>query len=256
MKGAPARRLRSDLVLPAVFALVAIVTFVGLGTWQMQRKAWKEGLIESLEQRLSAPPVDLPSRVRWAKLDPAKEEFRHVKFSAAFVSTAEALVYTSGSALRRDVSGPGYWVFAPAQLTTGGIVVINRGFVPEGRQDPATRAVATVTGTADFVGVMRWPESRGVFSAKDDPAHNLWFTRDHLAIADAKGWERFGKIAPFYVAIEAPQPPGGLPRVGPLRPVLRNEHLQYALTWFGLAAVLGTAFVLWVRGRRKEANGE
>ena len=106
MKGAPARRLRSDLVLPALLALAAIVTFIGLGTWQVQRKAWKEGLIESLEQRLSAPPVDLPSRERWAKLDPAKDEFRHVKFSAAFVSTAEALVYTSGSALRRDVLGP------------------------------------------------------------------------------------------------------------------------------------------------------
>src|SRR5262249_24068507 len=66
----------------------------------------------------------------------ATEEFRHVKFSAAFVPGAEALVYTSGSALRSDVSGPGYWVFAPAELATGGIVVVNRGFVPEGRQDP------------------------------------------------------------------------------------------------------------------------
>ncbi len=250
MKGAPARRLRSDLVLPAVFALVAIVTFVGLGTWQMQRKAWKEGLIESLEQRLSAPPVDLPSRERWAKLDPAKDEFRHVKFSAAFVSTAEALVYTSGSALRRDVSGPGYWVFAPAQLTTGGIVVINRGFVPEGRQDPATRAVATVAGTADFVGVMRWPESRGVFSAKDDPAHNLWFTRDPAGIATAKGW---GEVAPFYVELESPQPSSGLPRAGPLTATLRNEHLQYAITWYGLASVVAVMFAYWLRGRAARA---
>jgi len=250
VKGAPARRLRSDLVLPALLALAAIVTFIGLGTWQVQRKAWKEALIESLEQRLSAPPVDLPSRERWAKLDPAKDEFRHVKFSAAFVPTAEALVYTSGSALRRDVSGPGYWVFAPAQLTTGGIVVINRGFVPEGRQDPATRAVATVTGTADFVGVMRWPESRGVFSAKDDPAHNLWFTRDPAGIATAKGW---GEVAPFYVELESPQPSGGLPRAGPLTATLRNEHLQYAITWYGLASVVAVMFAYWLRGRAARA---
>src|SRR6476659_778458 len=71
--------------VPAVFALVAVVIFIGLGSWQLQRKAWKEALIESLEQRLSAPPVDLPPRERWATLDPADDEFRHVRFSAALL---------------------------------------------------------------------------------------------------------------------------------------------------------------------------
>ena len=88
--------------MPAVFALVAVVIFIGLGSWQLQRKAWKEALIESLEQRLSAPPVDLPPRERWATLDPADDEFRHVRFSAALLPGADALVYTSGSALRRS----------------------------------------------------------------------------------------------------------------------------------------------------------
>jgi cytochrome oxidase assembly protein ShyY1 len=115
-----ARPLRSGLAVPAVVALVAVVTFIGLGSWQLQRKAWKEALIESLEQRLSAPPGDLPVRERWASLVPASDEFRRVKFSAAFVPGAEALVYTSGSALRSDVSGPGYWVFAPARVASGG----------------------------------------------------------------------------------------------------------------------------------------
>jgi len=69
VKVTPARRLRAGLAIPAAFALVAFVTFIGLGTWQIQRKAWKEGLIETLEQRLSAPPTDLPPREWWAKLD-------------------------------------------------------------------------------------------------------------------------------------------------------------------------------------------
>jgi surfeit locus 1 family protein len=250
VKGAPARRLRSGLVLPALLALLAIVTFIGLGTWQVQRKAWKEALVESLEQRLSAAPVDLPPRNRWAKLDPAKDEFRHVKFSAAFVPGADALVYTTGSALRSDVSGPGYWVFAPAQLAAGGIVLVNRGFVPEGRQDPAARAVATAAGRADLVGVMRWPESRGVFSPKDDPVRNLWFTRDPAGIAAAKGW---GEVAPFYVELESPQASGGLPRAGPLTANLRNEHLQYAITWYGLAMVVAVMFGYWLRGRAARA---
>src|SRR5260221_13171538 len=96
-------------------------------------------------------------RNRWAKLDPAKDEFRHVKFSAAFVPGADALVYTTGSALRSDVSGPGYWVFAPAQLAAGGIVLVNRGFVPGGRQDPPPRAVATPAGPTDLVGRIALP---------------------------------------------------------------------------------------------------
>ena len=95
--------------MPILFTLVAVASFIALGTWQLQRKAWKEALIESLEQRLSSPPVDLPPRERWANLDPENDEFRRVKFSAMFVPGAEALVYTSGSALRSDVSGSGYW---------------------------------------------------------------------------------------------------------------------------------------------------
>lgn len=250
MKVASAQQLRSTPLVPALLALVAMVTFVGLGTWQIQRKAWKEGLIESLEQRLSVPPVDLPPRERWAKLDPAKEEFRRVKFSAAFAPGAEALVYTSGSALRSDVSGPGYWVFAPAQLASGERVVVNRGFVPQGQRDPATGEAGASGGRIDLVGVMRWPESRGVFSPNDDPGHNLWFVRDPSAIAAAKGW---GEVAPFYVELESPQPPGGLPRAGPLKVNLRNEHLQYAITWYGLALVIAATFVFWLNGRARSA---
>jgi cytochrome oxidase assembly protein ShyY1 len=233
-----------------VFVLVAVATFVGLGSWQLQRKAWKEALIESLEQRLSAPPVDLPPRGRWAALDPAYDEFRRVKFFAVLLPGAEALVYTSGSALRSDVSGSGYWVFALARLPAGGLVVINRGFVPQGWQDSATPDAAGMRANTDLVGVMRWPESRSVFSPKDDPDRNLWFVRDPVAIATAKGW---GDVAPFYIELESPQPASGLPRAGRLRANLRNEHLQYAITWYGLAVVVVTMFVFWVSGRAGRA---
>lgn len=250
MKVRPAR-WRAGVLVPATFALTVLVGFVGLGTWQIQRKAWKETLIATLEQRLSAPATDLPSRAPWAGLDPAHDEFRRVKFAAAFVPGAEALVYARGSALRSDVSGPGYWVFAPARLATGGLIVINRGFVPEGRQDPATRAAGEVVGTTDLVGVMRWPETRGTFSPKDEPERNLWFVRDPAAIASAKGW---GDVAPFFVELESPQPPGALPRAGALKANLHNQHLQYAITWYGLALVVVVMFVYWLSGRRRAAQ--
>jgi surfeit locus 1 family protein len=248
---APVRRLRAGLAAPALFALAALATFVGLGTWQIQRKAWKEALIATLEQRLSAAPVDLPPREQWGRLVPAEDEFRHVKFSAAFVPGAEVLVYAGSSALRSDVSGPGYWVLAPARLPAGGLVVINRGFVPEGRQDSATRSGGEIAGNVELVGVMRWPEPRGTFSPKDQPERNLWFVRDPVAIASAKGW---GDAAPFFIELESPQPPGGLPRAGALKVNLRNEHLQYAITWYGLAVVVVVMFAFWLRARRQAAH--
>jgi surfeit locus 1 family protein len=120
--------------------------------------------------------------------------------------------------------------------------MVNRGFVPEAKRDVATRAAGEIAGPVDIVGVMRWPDQRGWFSPADSPNGNLWFTRDPLAIAAAKG---LPAVAPFYVEQESPVPPGGLPLPGKLVPKLRNEHLQYALTWFGLAIVLVVAFGVW-----------
>lgn len=244
-----AGRARHSVVVPALFACTMLAAFLALGVWQLQRKAWKEALIGALEARLAAAPVDLPARERWGSLAPDADEFRRVKFTATFVPGEEALVYTSGSAFRPDISGVGYWVFAPARLAAGGTIVVNRGFVPEGRQNSASRRETPPSG--EMVGVLRWPEVPGRFAPKDDAAHNLWFVRDHLAIARARGW---GDVAPFFVELESPQPPGGLPQAGPLKVKLRNEHLQYAITWFGLAAVVVVMFAVWLCGRRKGSD--
>jgi len=241
--------LRTGLFVPSLFALAALIAFLGLGTWQLQRKAWKEALIETLQQRLSAAPAELPPRARWSQLDQTDDEFRRVRFSAAFVPGTDALIYTSGSAMRSDVSGPGYWVFAPARLASGAVVVVNRGFVPEGWRAPEGEA----TGSTEMVGVLRWPEPRGLFTPADQPASNLWFARDPVAIAAAKGW---GEVAPFFIELESPQPPGGLPRAGPLTVKLRNEHLQYALTWYALALVVVVMFGFWLRHRAARPSSD
>jgi surfeit locus 1 family protein len=240
-----------QLALAGAAALTAFAILIALGVWQIERKAWKEGLIDRLNDRLAAPAVNLPPRERWDRLDPAEDEFRRVTFPAEFLHDKEALVYSAGSGLRSDVAGPGYWVFTPARLPGGSIILVNRGFVPEGRQDAKTRENGQLPGLVDIVGVMRWPEPRGLWSPKDDPEHNLWFVRDPLAIAEAKGLR---PAAPFYVEQEAPAAPGGLPRTGPIKVSLRNDHLQYALTWFGLAAALAVIFGLWARGRRRHVR--
>jgi surfeit locus 1 family protein len=234
---------RGGVLGATVFAIVGVAILVGLGLWQLERKVWKEDLIATLNTRLAQPPDALASRDSWSDLSAARDEFRRVTFPAEFLPGEEALVYSAGSALRPDVKGPGYWVFAPARLAGGSIVVVNRGFVPLDRKDPASRQQGAPAGRVDVVGALRWPEERGLFSAEDDVENGVWFSRDPKSMADAGGWS---STAPFYVEQESPVPSGGWPRPGRLNVDLRNAHLQYAITWFALALGLAGVYVTWL----------
>jgi surfeit locus 1 family protein len=239
---------RAGLILPSLFTLAMLAVLIGLGTWQLQRKTWKEALIDTLDRRLTAEPAALPPAERWGALTPDNDEFSRVHLSATLPRDDEALVYSSGSALRSDVSGPGYWVFAPARLPDGATVVVDRGFIPESKRDPQSHRAPD--GPLAMIGIMRWPESRGSFTPNDDPAHNLWFVRDPPAMARAKGW---GDVAPFYIEVESPSGPNGFPRAGKVTVNLPDNHLQYAITWFGLAAALAIGFAFWVRSNLRPA---
>jgi len=246
--GVKPRRQWISLLIPA---LLAFVVLVGLGTWQVQRKAWKEGLIAALDAQLAAPPIALPAAASWPQLDRQRDEYRRVTFSATFDNAKESLVFAAPSTFRPDVSGPGYWVFTPARLTDGNIVMVNRGFVPDGRRDAKTRPQGQITGPIDILGSLRWPETRHWFTPEDEPAKNLWFIADPQAIAAAKG---LGAVAPFYVEQESPVPPGGLPQPGKLVVTLPDNHLQYALTWYGLAVVLVIWFAVWAFGLERAVS--
>ena len=208
---------------------------IGLGVWQIERKTWKEGLIADLTERLAAPPQALPPPHDWPALDAAHDEYRRVSFTAQFENDKEALVFASASGFRPDVadSGPGYWVFTPARLADGGIVMVNRGFVPDARKNPQTRAQGEVSGTVALAGVMRWPDSRHWFTPNDDAAHNLWFVRDPAAIATARLDKELATRLGQGTASRAilcragsPVPPGGLPQPGKLVVSLPDNHLH------------------------------
>ena len=246
---AGARRRTGGLVLFSVLACAAFVTLIALGTWQLERKAWKEALIDTIEQRVMASPAALPPRERWTSLDSADDEFRRVTLRGEFLPGREGRVYTVGSGLREDIKGPGYFAFAPVRLADGSVVVVNRGYVANAQPDATLKPIGLAAGTVELVGAMRWPEAPGWFVTGHDVRADLWFARDHLAMAAFYGW---GPVAPFYIDQEAPVPAGGVPRPSPLKVNLRNEHLQYALTWFGLAAVLAVVFAIWMRSRRRE----
>ncbi len=237
----------------AVIALIMVSVLISLGLWQLRRKDEKHALIAALTERLAIAPVALPLTTEWPALNPDHDEFRRVSFSATIEPKPDVMVYSSGSAVRDDVTGPGTWAFMPARLADGRVVVVNTGFVQNTMQDRAQqdRAVSRlVTGAPiALTGYIRFPERPGSFTPQADAKKRLWFSRDHLAMAQALGW---GGVAPFYIDLEAPVPASGIPKPGPLRVHLKDDHLQYAITWFGLALVVAVAFGFWVRGRRQD----
>ncbi|MBR0779291.1 SURF1 family protein [Bradyrhizobium diazoefficiens] len=235
----------------ALFTLLLAAAFVTLGAWQLQRRAAKHELIAALTERLAAAPVALPPPSQWAALNPARDEFRRVELTATYAPLPDAMVYSSGSAVRKDASGPGTWAFLPARLPGGAMVVIDAGFVENTMQDRGVedRAVKKlVTGVpVALTGYLRFPEAQGLLTPAENRDRRLWFVRDHLLIASALGW---GSVAPFYIDLEQPAPENGIPRPGPLDVHLKDDHLQYAITWFALAGAVLIAFAVWVRGRR------
>ena len=229
------------MLVPGAVAVAALVVLLGLGTWQLERKAWKEALIVTLDHRLNDAPIALPPPSEWAGMTPENSEFTRVRLRVEFPKAGDTLVYTSGSAIRDDVKGAGYFVFNPARLPDGQQIVVNRGFVP-GRPYPEA------SGSQDIVGALRWPEAGSAFVSDHDAAGDVWMVRDPAAMAQLKGW---GAVAPFYIEQEGPVPLGGLPHPAPLKVQLRNDHLQYAITWYGLAAVLVVMFAIWAAKRRE-----
>ncbi|MFT4118646.1 SURF1 family protein [Bradyrhizobium sp.] len=236
----------------ALFTLALTAAFVALGVWQLQRRLAKHELIAALTERLAETPVALPPPAEWAALNAARDEFRRVSFTATYLPLPDAMVYSSGSAVRKDASGPGTWAFLPARLAGGEVVVIDAGFVENTMQDRNVedRAVKKlVTGEPiALTGYLRFPEEPGLLTPAQNVEKRLWFVRDHQAIAGTLGW---GAVAPFYVDLEQPAPANGIPRPGPLDVHLKDDHLQYAVTWFALAGAVLIAFGVWARGRRQ-----
>ncbi len=149
--------------------------------------------------------------------------------------------------MRDDVKSPGYMVFAPVRLADGSQIVVNRGFVQDYNFPKGD-------GTLEIVGAIRWPEPSSRWIADhDEPYGTTWYVKNPTLMAQVKKW---GDVPPFYIEQESPVPAGGLPHPAALKPHLRNEHLQYAITWYGLAAVLAVMFSVWVVKRRREEPGE
>jgi surfeit locus 1 family protein len=224
-----------SLILPGLAALVALAILIGLGTWQLQRRAWKEDLIAQIAARAYGEPGAIVPETDWAAWRADQDEFRKVRVTGTFLHQFEAPVYGLAPGERQGAPLQGYYLITPLKLATGAIVMVNRGFVPTDLRDPARRPESLPSGEVTITGLVRAPEARNSFTPDDDPARNQWFARDPQAIAAAHNLER---VAPFLIDADGSPNPGGWPRGGQTPLTLPNNHLQYAATWFGIALTL------------------
>ncbi|HET7868021.1 MAG TPA: SURF1 family protein [Burkholderiaceae bacterium] len=234
-------RPRSTLFLGVLAAAGAALfaLFIALGWWQVERRAWKLALIERVQQRVNAPAQAAPTIAQWPSVTAANDEYRHVRIRGEWLNERNTWVQATTEL------GSGYWLLAPLRTEDGGTVLINRGFVPSIQRGASTAA----SGPVDVTGLLRISEPGGRFPRRNDPATDRWYSRELPAIAAARG---LGTVAPFFVdadrvADAAPgEPVGGLTVIA-----FHNNHLVYALTWFGLAAMVLGAGVLVARSERR-----
>ncbi len=246
--------------IKAVLIAVGIALFLGflaLGTWQVQRRAWKIALIERVEQRVHSAPVAVPQPSQWPQINAANYEYLPVTVHGISLDNQGVLTKALTEA------GAGFWLITPLQLADGTQILINRGFTPEKMRAQWLKEIAQATNSSEPVtvtGLMRMSETGGGFLRKNDATNQQWFSRDVAAIAQSKGLTH---AAPYFID-------QGLPKSNPayqatkdtamlevLRPGMTviqfaNSHLVYALTWYGLAIMVLGACWLVIRPSRTE----
>lgn len=212
------------------FTIAAAVLFTilcGLGVWQLERLQWKLELIATVNRHMADAPLGLDQVLRL----PAEEaQYRHVTVQGRFAHAKEAYVFTT------DTAGDAvYHVLTPFTVTDGRVLMVDRGMVPADRLLPASRTAGNVAGLTRVTGVWRVPDAPGFFTPPPDPARRIWYARDLSAIAAA---DHVVLAAPVVIEADAATNPGGWPKGGQTVVSFRNQHLSYAVTWFGLAACL------------------
>ncbi|MBV9991013.1 MAG: SURF1 family protein [Alphaproteobacteria bacterium] len=222
--------------LPAltIASVLAFVLLVGLGAWQLERLHWKLDLIARADANLHAEPLSLETRT---PDHVAANEYRRVAGEGIFDNAKEAYVFGT------DEAGDAvYHVVVPFRLGDGRVFLVDRGVVPKEKLDPATRRAGQPGGVSRVTGVWRTPDPPGTFTPKPDPKQRIWYARDLGGIARADG---VTLAAPVIVEADATPNPGGWPKGGQTVVNFRNDHLQYAITWFGLAAVLAGVYIAY-----------
>lgn len=226
------RRFRPTL-WPTVFTVPALVLLLVLGTWQVQRLHWKEGLIAERAAAYAAEPLPI-GRIADATPIP---EFRRVRATGVFEHGREMLLDP------RSFKGrPGAHVVTPLRLDGGGIVLVDRGWVPRPLRDPATRLAGQVAGRVEVTGILRTDGRKSDWIPENQPDKGNWYYVDVRQMAASAG---ITGVRPWFIEAGAASNPGGWPLGGHTLTPLPNNHLAYAFTWYAFALVLTVIYFIY-----------
>ncbi|MER8406002.1 SURF1 family protein [Mesorhizobium sp. M1307] len=245
--GLVAGRSQPKRALALGLGIVVFLILLALGTWQVQRLHWKEGLLETIDQRTHSAPVPL------AELEKRFAAAGDVDYTPVIV-TGTFLHQDERHFLATWEGQSGFDVFTPLQLDDGRFVLINRGFVPYDFKDPAKRPQGQVTGKVTVTGLARnpLPAKPSMMLPDNDPQKNIFYWKDRDAMASSAGLPTGAALVPIFIDANATPNPGGLPVGGVTVIDLPNSHLQYAITWYGLAAALAGVLISWLRRPAKD----
>jgi surfeit locus 1 family protein len=238
---------RPRTIVTAILVLTAFAILVGLGTWQVERLHWKEGLLADIATRRAAAPVALSAIEREAAEPGGDIEYRRVSVSGTFDHQGERHFFATFD------GRTGFYIYTPLKLADGRILFVNRGFVPYEMKEPATRGAGEVDGVQSLTGYAR--ERLGAKPSSlvpdNDLSKNIFYWKDLAAMTASDGLDP-KNVLPFFVDVDdTAQNPGGWPKGGVTQFDLPNNHLQYALTWYGLAvALLAVVIASILRNRR------
>ena len=248
---------RPSLVFPGIAALVVFAILIALGLWQVQRLGWKQDLIARVNAGLAAPPAPAPGPAEWPALDFAERAYQPVTVTGTFDERREVYVAYTQTRPNGPFGGIGFLVMTPLLTTEGWTVYVNRGFVPREQRYPNQRPEGSPAGETTVTGLIRAPSRRSWFTPGDGISDNVWFSRDPELYAETYGAPS-DEVAPYIIdALYDPELPGGLPQGGTTIVAFPNNHLGYAITWFGLAAALVGVFFAFARGRlRRQSEGD
>lgn len=222
------------ILFPILLGVAGCGVLVSLGLWQVERLGWKEEILAGISKRLAAPPVPLPATPR-----EATDEYTRV--TLAGTPTGEELhVLVSGTD-----AGTGYRVISRFEASDGRFVLLDQGLLPLDAKD-----AAPLTAPMQVTATLLWPDDRNSSTPDPDLAKNIWFARDTVTMSEAL------RTDPIMVVATSTTPAD--PRLTPL-PVatagIKNDHLEYAITWFSLALVwaIMSAFLIFRTTRPKDA---
>jgi surfeit locus 1 family protein len=238
-------RPRTALLL--VLGSLALLILLALGTWQVQRLHWKEGLIQTIDARTHSSPRPLAD-VEREFASTGDVDYIPVTVSGTFLHSGERHFYSTWQ------GEAGFNVYTPLALDDGRYILINRGFVPYDVKDAAKRPSGQVTGRVTVSGLARnpLPGKPSIMLPDNDVARNIFYWKDRDAMAASAGLPAGAKLVPIFIDADNTPNPGGLPVGGVTIIDLPNSHLQYAMTWYGLAAALAAVLILRLRRPAKK----